>query len=405
MTTAPATGNSHLIRFIRDQIGTHGPVSFRWFMEQCLYHPKHGYYTAGLRPIGPQGDFYTNVSMSRIFGQLLAKQFEEMWKLLDCPGSFALLEQGAHDGRLAQDILTWTRDFSPEFHKCVKYWIVEPTPAYREAQAYTLKAWPDRKVRWLPDIRELDHGSLHGVFFSHELLDALPVHLVSVIGEQWQENFVDYSGGAFKFVYGPPSTSDLEDYLHKIPFPVGQDFRTEVNLRAQGWIRDVAKVMRQGFLFVVDYGFSREEYYQASRNEGTLTCYHEHQKSHDPLQRIGECDITAHVDFTGVAEAGEDAGLSLVGYTDQHHFLVGLGKEELETLEKEIEEEDLNPEVEEFLSSFRTLMHPGIMGMTHKMLVMNKNIEKECSLAGLQFARDGRALLGLGAPPSRVDSL
>lgn len=396
-------GNPKLIDYIKEQIGTHGPVSFRWFMEQALYHPEYGYYTSGVRPIGRGGDFYTNVSVSRIFGQLLAKQFEEMWEIMGRPKSFAILEQGAHDGQLAQDILSWTAEFSPDFFKSLRYWIIEPFKGNKEMQAYTLKSWPERKVRWLPDLRELDHGALHGVFFCHELLDALPVHLVSSMGgEMWMENFVDYNKGIFKFVLGPPSTSDLVNYLQKIPRPTAQSFRSEVNLRAQAWVHDAAKVLGRGFLLSVDYGFPREEYYGPDKNEGTLTCYFEHKKSFDPLERIGECDITAHVEFTGLAEVGEENGMRLSGFTDQHHFLVGLGKEELETLEKEIDEEDLNASVEEFLEAFRTLMHPGIMGMTHKVLIMQKHMPADTKLKGLQFARDGRAELGLGDPPPEI---
>ena len=124
----PTPGNPKLIAHLREQITTHGPVTFKWFMQQALYHPEHGYYGGGRARIGRQGDFYTSVSVGRIFGELMAKQFEEIWYRMNSPAGFAIVEEGAHHGQFAQDVLGWLQQFSPDLYAQVRYWIVEPNP-------------------------------------------------------------------------------------------------------------------------------------------------------------------------------------------------------------------------------------------------------------------------------------
>ena len=393
-------GNRGLLDYIRQQIATHGPVSFKWFMQQALYHPKLGYYGADRARIGRQGDFYTSVSVGRLFGELIAKQIEQMWERMNRPMSFTILEEGAHDALLAADILSWTKRYSPNLHAGLKYWIVEPNPRLQAEQQATLSTWPRNKIRWSKALDEFENGGLCGVHFSNELLDAFPVHLVTSAGGPWQENFVDVGKQGFRFVYGPPSNSLLRAALDRLPIPemngAPGEYRTEINLAAPRWIEDVSRVLGQGYVMAVDYGYPRDVYYSPGRRAGTLSTYRDHQRGDDPLVMVGECDLTAHVDFTTLAERAEASGLKLSGYCDQHHFLVGLGENELLAIERSSRE--MTPELLSFIRSFKSLMHPSTMGMAFKFICFEKNVPKsEQPLLGFRRCGDGRAALGLEA--------
>jgi SAM-dependent MidA family methyltransferase len=403
----PSSGNSDLVAFIRRQISTHGPVTFKWFMQQVLYHPEFGYYGGGRARIGRRGDFYTSVSVGKIFGELMAKQFEEMWLRMNSPLSFAIVEEGAHGGHFAHDVLQWLHEFSPELYSKVKYWIVEPNPRLQAEQQSVLSVWPRNKVRWCQSLSSFEIGTLCGVHFSNELLDSFAVHLVTTNGGPWQENFVDTTKNGFRFVYGPPSNTQLHAYLAKLPPPEvlsaggQQTYRTEVNLSAMRWIEDISKALSHGYILLADYGFSREDYYLPARFEGTLTAYQEHQRSYEPLENIGHADLTAHVDFTSLAERAEASGLRLTGFCDQHHFLVGLGEEELLELEQSLGE--LTPEVLHYIRSFKTLMHPSTMGMACKFICFEKNVPaNDEPLAGFRHGGDGREALRLNPAPSAL---
>ncbi len=391
-------GNRELVDFMRQQIATHGPVTFKWFMQQALYHPKLGYYGAGRAQIGRRGDFYTSVSVGRIFGELIAKQFEEMWVRMNKPISFTILEEGANDAQFASDVLSWTQKFSPELHACLKYWIVEPNPKLQQEQQAMLSTWPRNKVRWSPSLDSFESGALCGVHFSNELLDAFPVHLVASAGGPWQEIFVDAAKQGFRYVYGPPSNSQLRAALDRLPVPAlppgVREYRTEINLAAPRWIEDAAKVLGQGYVLTVDYGYPRDAYYSPERTQGTLATYREHQRGDDPLVMVGECDLTAHVEFTSLAERAEAAGLRLAGFCDQHHFLVGLGEGELLAIERSARE--MTPDLLHFIRSFKALMHPSTMGMAFKFICFEKNVRAgDKPLLGFNRCSDGRAVLGL----------
>ncbi len=377
--------------FIQEQVRSHGPVTFRWFMENCLYHPELGYYARGANRIGRRGDFYTNVSVGSLFGQLMARQFEQMWQVMDEPLGFAIVEQGAHDGQFAEDVLMWMQVASPDLYADLKYFIIEPQSRLRALQEQKLERWRSSKVRWARSFADVDEGSLTGVFFCNELLDAFPVHLLTAMGGTWYENCVDVDNGRFRFVYAPPSSEKLLTRIERILPARADGYRTEMNLRALDWIHDVARILRRGFLLAVDYGYSREEYYAPQRSTGTLTCYHQHKRILNPFEHVGECDITAHVEFTSLCEEGILCGLSLVGYTDQHHFMVGAGKDQLDAMECA----QHNPAKAKTLRCFNTLMHPANMGLAFKFLVMSKGVPNASAITGLEFASDPSRALGL----------
>ena len=393
-------GNPELIAFIREQIAKHGPVTFRWFMQQALYHPQWGYYGSGQARIGRHGDFYTNVSVGRLFGELMAKQIEEIWLRMEKPAGFAVLEEGGHAGQFAQDVLSWMEKYSKELYSNVKYWMIEPNPLLQKEQQAQLAGFPRNKVRWCTSLATFEAGSLRGVHVSNELLDAFPVHLVTWADGIWQENFIDLGRKDFCFVYGPPSNSQLRTHLETLPtarFEPGRTvYRTEVNLAALRWVEDVSKVLSQGYVLLADYGYPRDVFYAPERSEGTLTGYRDHHRTFNPLFDVGRCDLTAHVEFTSVAERAEASGLQLTGYCDQHHFIVGLGEEELLKIERA--KMEMTPDLLHFLASFKALMHPSTMGMAFKFLCLEKAVPPAPKpLSGFSRCGDARAALGLGA--------
>ena len=401
MSSTPA--NSALNQLLLRQIDQHGPVSFKWFMEQVLYHPEHGYYSSGKASLGRRGDFFTNVSVGRIFGEMMASQFEEMWLSLGKPSSFSIVEQGANDGQFANDVVAWLKNNSPKLYSIVSYWIVEPSSVLRLQQEANLSQWPRNKVRWHSTLDEFEVGSLCGVHFSNELLDSFPVHLVVHDGNAWEEVFVDATmKGTFRFVQGPISNGRLREQLAKIPAPPQDStpYRTEVNLKVLSWMEDVARMLRQGYVLAVDYGYARNHYYAPGRLAGTLSVYHQHQRANDPFDRIGECDLSAHVDFTSLAEVAEEHGLRLAGFCDQHHFLVGIAEQRLAEIEKHaVAHGQIAPEMVDAIRQFRTLMHPSSMGLAFKYIAFQKGVPAtNPPLRGFSHAGDSRAELGLAAP-------
>ena len=380
------SGSSPLVALIRDYLQRHGPVAFSWFMEQALYHPEYGYYTSARLRIGKQGDYYTNVSVGHLYGQLLAGQLVEMWKLLGKPSRFTVVEQGAEDGQLAFDILSAIREESREAGQCIHYTILEPTPSKQRQQQARLGPLFLAKMRWLPGLADLE--GVTGAFISNELVDAMPVHIVDYRPGEWSELLVDLRNEEFCFVPAKIEESELVQALEKLPLPVAPPYRTEVNLAAARWIRSVSAKLEQGFVLIVDYGYARDEYYKPERTTGTLSCYSRHRRSDNPLERPGEIDITAHVDFTALAEAALQGSLKVNGYTDQHHFMVGAAESRLLAIEKAVNLDGLTPAHTAFLRPYRTLMHPGTMGMAFKFLLLTKKIDGHPPLSGFKYGSD-----------------
>ncbi len=348
-------------------------------MACALYDPAHGFYGAGRARVGRRGDFFTNVSVGPLFGRLLARQFAEMWRRLGEPAKFAIVEQGGHHGDFAADVLAALRDWAPGCWAATTYWLVEPLTALRAVQGKKLTVWADEKVRWAESLATLPRFT--GVHFSNELPDAFPVHRVVRRGGEWRERAVDWQNDRFVFVDAPLSTEALTTALALLP-ALPPDYETEINLAAPAWIAEVAARLERGFLLAIDYGFSRAEYYRPERTTGTLSAYAGHQREADPLARPGEIDLTAHVDFTSLAEAAVQAGLEIAGFTDQHHFMVGLGQ--LHFTEEIAEPQDMR--------AYKTLMHPNLMGRSFHALGLAQGIG-ESRLSGFRFAPDARRAL------------
>ncbi|MDX2225750.1 MAG: SAM-dependent methyltransferase [Verrucomicrobiae bacterium] len=376
---------------IREQIRVRGPVRFVDFMEQALYHPEYGYYSNPQRPIGREGDFYTNVSVGSLFGQLIGQQFAEMWEHLGRPSPFVIVEQGAHTGQFCADVLGWMAQFSPELFAATTYLFLEPKPHYQQKQRETVTARgiDAGKLLWADDWTQVEDGSVTGVVFSNELLDAMPVHRVQYKVDSWHEQYVNFEHNKFVFENGPISDPALVETIRHLPTMHIQRYTSEINLNMGHWIRNVGRALSRGFVFTIDYGYPASLYYNGSRVDGTLTCYYKHKRRYNPLDLVGEQDITAHVDFTALERYGNEAGLAKAGYTDQHHFMVGIAHDDLAGFESHTPESlgMTQDQHRKMIRAFKTLMHPEIMGSTFKYFVQMKGFDSVPFLSGWQFAR------------------
>jgi SAM-dependent MidA family methyltransferase len=371
-------GNPDLAEFIRAKIRRAGPVTFDWFMEQALYHPELGYYSSGQCQIGRRGDYFTNVSAGPLFGRLLAAQFAEMWENLGRPNDFTIVEQGAHHGDLARDVLEAVREHSPNFFSAAGYCVIEPFPVLEARQREMLRAFTE-KITWRKAFSNLD--SFIGVHFSNELLDSMPVRLVNREGsEDWKERLVDRADDGFAFVTRPIADEKLRCHLDKVPRPGDVYYETEVNLGALDWIESVGRKLTRGFVLAVDYGYPRAEFYAAERTTGTLQCRANHRVLSSPLVEIGRADLTAHVDWTSIVERAEQHGLALIGFTDQYHFITGMVAQ-------------FTPG-ESQRRALQTLLHPELLGTRFQYLALGKNVSG-AEMSGFRFARDARRALGL----------
>ena len=367
-----------LSEILRAEIARSGPMPFRRFMELALYEPTHGYYAGGRAAIGRRGDYLTSVSVGPLFGRLLAVQFEEMWERLERPARFEVLEQGANNGDFAHDVLCAAQR-SPAFYEALRYGIAEPFALNAARQQERLGGFGD-KVRWHASLEA--HPTFTGVHFSNELVDAFPVHRVTFRRGEWRECYVDanaHSGGLC-WAEGPLSTPALAAFLPHLP-PV-EGYETEINLAAPAWMEAVAGRLERGYALVADYGFSRADYYLPERTRGTLAAYRDHRVSEDVLADPGGQDITAHVDFTTLAERAAMAGLALVGFTDQHHFLAALGRSVFPDI---TDPAQLTPARQKEMRAFATLTHPTLLGRAFQVLALAKNAPSD--LRGYAFAR------------------
>ena len=340
-------GNPALVDLIRKEIRGRGPVSFAWFMEQALYHPEHGYYSTDRAEIGRGGDYFTNVSVGPLFGQLLTIQFAEIWQRMGNSEKFTIVEQGAHHAEFACDVFEFSRRRFPEFSDALEYWIVEPFPKLRDRQQRTLQEFRD-KVRWRARLDELD--PFVGIHFSNELLDSMPVNL--------RGKLVGLDGDGLVFIDSPVEQT--------------------ANQSQRDWVKTVAAKLKRGLILTIDYGFCGAEFREAVQIRAR------HRLLDSPFEEIGNADITAHINWTDIATMAEKNGLRVAGFTDQHHFLTGIIS--------------MSPEIvaeEKSKRAIQTLLHPEMLGRSFQVLAVSKDADFEMPLSGFKFARDPRKELGL----------
>jgi len=261
----------------------------------------------------------------------------------------------------------------------LRYSFVERSPYLQSLQASRIQqvmgSWAENQVTWVPSVGQLVADSVVGVMFSNELVDAFPVHRVRLHHQRLQELLVDYAEGKFVERSGPLSSKKIEDYVHRHGIALQDGQTSELHVAAEEWMFQVARVLQQGVIITIDYGHTESDYYAPNRKDGTLLCYYQHAVSTNPYARVGEQDMTAHVNFSGLAKAGKACGLSPVGFTTLANWLMGLGVEALV--------HDQDPESPE-IQALSQLLRPHGMGTTFKVFVQQKGIES-VSLKGLRY--------------------
>lgn len=348
-----------------------GSISFADYMELTLYAPGLGYYSAGKRKFGAAGDFITAPEISPLFSRCLARQCQQALDMLGDGGD--ILEFGAGTGVMAAEILQTLADTdSLPAH----YFILDISADLRETQHKTLS---DRvpellsRVQWLDELPQ----RFTGVILANEVLDAMPVHRIGFDNGEVHEFFVRQNEqGGFAWQTKPINDARLLSRAAVIIEEAGAEnfcdgYVTEINLAAQDWLASVAAIIDQGLILLIDYGFPRHEYYHPERYQGTLMCHYRHRAHDDPLLLPGLQDITAHVDFTAVAETAVENGLEVAGYTSQAQFLLGAGLPQV--LEQAMGEEmsqqiTLNQQVKKL-----TLPHE--MGELFKVIALTKKLD------------------------------
>lgn len=347
-------------RKLREIIERQGPLTFAAFMELVLYHPEYGYYNSEHPIIGKDGDFYTSVHVSSLFGEMITEQLVEMACFLKGP-SFQLVEYGAGTGFLAFDILHSMQRKYPDIFARIIYYIIEAGTGLKQKQQKLLESFGD-KVQWVSNLRSVDKP-FRGCILSNELVDAFPVHAVKYSGGKLKEIYVKCDDSGLEEITGPLSTSLLGEYFSFLQIHLEEGQRGEVNLASRNWLKEIGENLDQGFVITVDYGYEAHLLYHPSRKDGTIICYKKHKSSENPYINLGEQDITAHVNFTALKKWGEEFGLVTTGFTNQMHFLFNLGI---------VEELGENPDK---VFAAQQLLSPEGMGGIFKVLIQQKGVE------------------------------
>lgn len=352
-----------------------GAVPFATFMHDALYAPNIGYYSAGSAVFGKAGDFVTAPELTPLFGQTLAQQCQPILNELENP---ILFEFGAGSGRLCVDILTQL-----EQCHCLpnEYHILEVSGHLKERQQTLIRqeipALYDR-VKWLT---KWPTTPFNGVVLANEVLDAMPVHRFLQTAEGLMESYIGLnSAKQLHETFQPCQNEKLLSHVKMILPPDQVPYLSEANLYLDDWLQNCFEMLQQGAMFIIDYGFPRHEYYHPDRNQGTIMCHYHHQAHANPLAHPGEQDITAHVDFTHVAEAADKAGFHVAGYTNQASFLLSNG-----ILARLEESRSIKQQ-----QAVKQLLQPNEMGELFKVIALTKQFDRP--LNGFQL-HDKRASL------------
>ena len=356
-------------------------------MEMALYDEEHGYYMTQVleqdqssrERIGWNGDFYTAPELSPILAKTLVRQVLEIDAQLGHPTSFTFVEMGGGNGTFAVDFLRHCQGLAPDFLNRLQYSLVERSPFLQALQASRIQeamgVWAEGHLVWVSSLEQLDSDSVTGVMFSNELVDAFPVHRVRLESDHLQEVYVDYEDGKCVERLGPLSSQNLDEYMHAQGVELCEGQTSELHVAVSPWLSQVSRVLHRGIVITVDYGHTSSDYYASDRINGTFLCYYRHSVSTNPFTRVGEQDMTAHVNFSALAKTGREYGLSPMGFTTLANWLMGLGVEEM------VEDQDQESQEIQHLSQ---LLRPHGMGTTFKVFVQQKGLES-MSLQGLRY--------------------
>ena len=364
---------------VRRRINERGKITFAEFMDVALYWPDGGYYT-GPEPVGAQGDFYTSPAVHPSFGALLGVQLFQIWQYLGQPSPFSVLELGAGNGLLCRDIISYASELSEEFKASLRYICLE-----RRAVC-PIEFGTSGTSRVMAE--GLPFKDLVGCILSNEYLDAFPVHRLVMAGDVLKEVYVGLDGQNLVEMTGDFSDPGLVSRLNELGLELAPWQTAEINLNLGNLAKDIAATLNHGFVLTIDYGRTAPDLYDAEqRHSGTLVTYYQHLQKDAPLEFIGRQDITAQVDFTSVAQAGETAGLNTLGLVTQRQFLENLN---LSSLRKRLKEHAMTPRtIQANRAGLTDLVRPGGLG-DFKVLIQSKNV--------------GRPVLwGLKASPQATD--
>ncbi len=380
-----AGGESRLRRRIADEIRRDGPIPFSRYMQMCLYEPELGYYSRAREQFGKAGDFYTSSDVHAVFGRLLARQFEEMWRALDSPQRIDIIELGPGRGLFARDVLDWSAKHFPEFSRVLCYALVEQSAHLRERLQ-------ERLAEHIAAERAGVFESLGAaastageniIVFGNEFFDVLPVEVVDYRGGLR----IGLENGKFVETFVPPTAAEIE-FLDRYSVRPEKGERVEATLIALKMMEGIAEVFpgRRGFLVVIDYGYTREEQL-AGRHRDTVMSYRQHTASASPYEAPGEQDITAHVNFTAIRERGLQHGLEPVALLTQAQFLIGIGEET--QFADAFQRCKLPQERAKVALQLKHLISPTGMGETFQVLLMSAGVAKEkaAGLSGLKLGR------------------
>ncbi len=411
---------------IEQEIQRRGPIPFSRYMELCLYDPELGYYSRHAEQFGKAGDFYTSSDVHAVFGRLLARQFEEMWRMLGSPERIEILELGPGRGLFAQDVLDWSEKKFPAFFAALHYSLAESSPALRRRLETTLaksiaagkasicsttgakesvsqleadrnagtqswqapQGWDEKARHGSAGKQEAgqaesrrDRTEVPIIVFANEFFDALPVEVLSQHGELR----ISTESGRFAEVWAQASSEELEFLDHYGVHPEAGE-RVEAPLMAHRYTAQLSQTVQRGFLIAIDYGYTRQEQL-AGRHRGTVAAYRSHSVSSDPYEAPGQQDITAHVNFTALAAAAQQAGMQVQPLVTQSQFLLGIG--EHNQFADAFEDCRLPQERVKVSLQLKHLVTPAGVGETFQVMVASKGMpsDRVAGLSGLQFGK------------------
>ncbi|STY27957.1 Uncharacterized ACR, COG1565 [Legionella wadsworthii] len=353
-----------ILHTLNTLLNEHEAIPFVEFMQLALYAPGEGYYTSGLQKFGKHGDFITAPELTPLYGKSLANQCQQVLRALENP---VLFEFGAGSGALCISILEHLEEIGtlPE-----AYYILEVSGNLQHRQRESINQRIPHLAHLVSWLDQLPETPFNGVVLANEVLDAMPVHRFMNTEKGILESYVNYNEQQQLIeLFKPCHNKRLLDYIeHRLALQK-KTYLSEVNLFIDGWISNIFQMLEKGVVFLIDYGFPRHEYYHPDRNQGTLMCHYQHQSHPNPLLHPGEQDITAHVDFTHVAEAGQQAGFHVAGYTNQASFLLANGLLSLlNSMDGELEQIRAK-------QAIKQLTHPSEMGELFKVIALSKDVD------------------------------
>ena len=377
-------GNPSLITAIRDTIvASGGRITFAAFMDLALSHPDYGYYRSPERRPGRVGDFLTAPETTPYFGFMVARQVAECWERLGRPEPFTIREIGSGIGGLAYDVIAALLDNHPELRNSLRYRLAEPN-RHRQAEAVTAMTQAGLGDLVVAEDTGAPAEPITGVVLANEVADALPVHRLVVRDSRLAERYVTWAADGFAETEGDVSDPDLgEPLLGRLRgegVTLSDGDRLDVSPASVAWFRSAARGLARGYLLTIDYGYPAAELYRGHRLRGTMRTYFGHVAGEDPFVRVGEQDLTAHVDFSALIAGGAAEGLALAGLTQQSLFLerLGLGQVLLDAQETE---GMTTAEYFALRSAIFRLIDPGGMGRFH-VLAMARDAPVDPPLLG-----------------------